>query len=163
MINTDEIKCSWYPNFPTTDTIKNDQLRKELESIPYIIKYIRDKKIEDFVKIFRIATDHTYEIDDPLLVRHFLFKAVEEVNDDLLKNNKSCRVDFGDEAGTHFINETKAYWEKSGFYNDDGTLNHFKLGRPMETFDIIIRGYTDHNKFIFYQKELKTDLVVLFL
>ena len=33
----------------------------------------------------------------------------------------------------------------------------------METFDIIIRGYTDHNKFIFYPKELKTDLVVLFL
>ena len=60
MINKDEIKYSWYPDFPTTDTIKNDQLRKELESIPYTIKYIRDKKIEDFLKIFRIAIDHTY-------------------------------------------------------------------------------------------------------
>ena len=35
---------------------------------------------------------HTYEIDDPLLIRHFLFKAVEEVNDDLIKNNNN---DFG--------------------------------------------------------------------
>ena len=57
MINTDEIKCSEYS--PTIDTIKNDHLRKELESIQDTIKYTRDKKIEDFVTIFRITIDHT--------------------------------------------------------------------------------------------------------
>ena len=86
MINTDEIKCSQYP--PTIDTIKNDRLRKELESIQDTIKYTRDKKIEDFVTIFRITIDHIYKIDNPLLIRHFLFKAVEEVNDDLINNKK---------------------------------------------------------------------------
>ena len=52
--------------------------------------------------IFRIAVDYTFETKDLFLIRHFLFKAAEEVNDDLIKNNKPYRVDFGDEATTHF-------------------------------------------------------------
>ena len=87
-------------------------MNSELESIPDIIKDITDKKIEDFVTIFRKAIDHTYEIDDPLLIRHLLFKAVEEVNDDLIKNNKPYRVDFGYDIGIYFLNETKTCWEK---------------------------------------------------
>ena len=43
MINTGEIKYSEYPNFLTTDAIKNDELRKQLESVPDIIKDITDK------------------------------------------------------------------------------------------------------------------------
>ena len=116
-------------------------MNSELESIPDIIKDITDKKIEDFVTIFRKAIDHTYEIDDPLLIRHFLFKAVEEVNDDLIKNNKPYRVDFGYDIGIYFQNETKTCWEKNNFYNDDGTLNHFKLGNHMLALDSLIRGY----------------------
>ena len=115
MINTDEIKYSEYPNFLTTDTIKNDELRKQLESVPNIIQDITDKKIEDFVTIFRKTIYQTYEIDDPLLIRHFLFKAVEEVNDDLIKNNKPYRLDFGYDIGIYFLNETKTYWEKINF------------------------------------------------
>ena len=42
MINTGEIKYSEYPNFRTTDAIKNDELRKQLESVPDIIKDITD-------------------------------------------------------------------------------------------------------------------------
>ena len=118
-------------------------MNSELESIPDIIKDITDKKIEDFVTIFRKAIDHTYEIDDPLLIRHFLFKAVEEVNDDLIKNNKPYRVDFGYDIGIYFLNETKTCWEKNNFYNDDGTLNHFKLGNYMLALDLLIRVYTD--------------------
>ena len=118
-------------------------MNSELESIPDIIKDITDKKIEDFVTIFRKAIDHTYEIDDPLLIRHLLFEAVEEVNDDLIKNNKPYRVDFGYDIGIYFLNETKICWEKNNFYNDDVTLNHFKLGNHMLALDSLIRGYTD--------------------
>ena len=160
MINTNEIKCSEYP--PTIDTIKNDNLRKELESIQDTIKYIRDKKIEDFVTIFRMTIDHTYKIDNPLLIRHFLFKAVEEVNDDLINNNKPYRVNFGYDISTHLLNETKTYWEKNGFSNHDGTLNHFRLGNHMLALDLLTRGYTG-DELILFPKELKTDLVVLYL
>ena len=55
MTSIDEIKYWQYDFLPTINTIGDDQLRKELESIPDTIKYIRDKKIKDFVTIFRIA------------------------------------------------------------------------------------------------------------
>lgn len=117
---------SWHIN-----GIKNDQLRKEFENTIHIVFNIRNKKIEEFLKYFRIAIDYTYEMNDPLLTRHFLFKAIEEVNADLIKNNKLYRADFGYEIAKHFINETEAYWQKQGFYNDNGTLNLFRLGRHM--------------------------------
>lgn len=120
------IVFSWHIN-----GIKNDQLRKEFENTIHIVFNIRNKKIEEFLKYFRIAIDYTYEMNDPLLTRHFLFKAIEEVNADLIKNNKLYRADFGYEIAKHFINETEAYWQKQGFYNDNGTLNLFRLGRYM--------------------------------
>ena len=58
MTSIDEIKYSQYDFLPTINTIEGDQLRKELESIPDTIKYIRDKKIKDFVTIFRIFCDN---------------------------------------------------------------------------------------------------------
>ena len=60
------------------------------------------------------------------------------MNNDLIKKNKPYRVDFGDDARTHFINETRTYWKIYNFYNDDGTLNHLELGRHMETLDLKI-------------------------
>lgn len=164
MLDIREIKSLPYPDFPTTHTIKNDQLRKELESMPDIICNIRDKTIEEFLKYFRIAIDYTYERNDPFLTRHFYFKAVQEVNDDLINNNKPYKIDFSSELCEHFINETEAYWKKHNLYNDGGTLNHFRLGRHMETLDTIVRGYTDDDELILYPKRVKeTDLVVLFL
>ena len=65
--------------------LNNDHLRKELESIPDIVSNIRDKKTEDCLKIFRKAIDRTFEMEDRILNKHVLFKAVEEVNDDLIK------------------------------------------------------------------------------
>lgn len=162
MTSIDEIKYSQYDFLPTINTIEVDQLRKELESIPDTIKYIRDKKIKDFVTIFRTAIDYTYKIDDPLLARHFLFKAVEEVNDNLIKNNKPYRIDFGYDISLHLLDQTKAYWENNGLYNGDETLNHFKLGCHMETLEDLIIGYTD-DEFILLPKKLETDLIVLFL
>ena len=85
MINTDDIKYTEYPQI-STDDVKDDQFRKELASIPDIIKNIRNKKINDFEKLVRKANNINYEIKNPLLIRHFLFKAVEEVNDDLINH-----------------------------------------------------------------------------
>ena len=101
-------------------TIEGEQLRKEIESIPDAIKYNKDKNIRKFLEIFRIAVDYTYEMDDPLLTRHFLFKAAEKFKDDLIKNDKTYRIDFGYDISLHFLNETEAYYKKHEFYNKDG-------------------------------------------
>ena len=108
-------------------TIEGEQLRKEIESIPDAIKYNKDKNIRKFLEIFRIAVDYTYEMDDPLLTRDFLFKAAEKFNDDLIKNDKTYRIDFGYDISLHFLNETEAYYKKHEFYNKDGSINLFKV------------------------------------
>ena len=61
MTSTDEINYSQYDHIPSVKTVKDDQLRKEIESIPYTIKYIRAKKIRDFVEMFRMVMDYTYK------------------------------------------------------------------------------------------------------
>ena len=64
------------------------------------------------MKIYKIAVDHTYERDDPLLIRHFLVETVEEINTDLIKNNKPYRVHLGYNMLEHFLNEMDSYYEK---------------------------------------------------
>ena len=108
-------------------TIEGEQLRKEIESIPDAIKYNKDKNIGKFLEIFRIAVDYTYEMDDPLLTRHFLLKAAEKFNDDLIKNDETYRIDFGYDISLHFLNETEVYYKKHEFYNKDGSINLFKV------------------------------------
>ena len=72
----------------------------------------RNKKIKDFVRIYQIAVDHTCEIDDALLIRHFLLETVEEINNDLIKNNKPYRANFRYNMLAHFLNEDDAYYRK---------------------------------------------------
>ena len=108
-------------------TIEGEQLRKEIESIPDAIKYNKDKNIRKFLEIFRIAVDYTYEMDDPLLTRHFLFKAAEKFNDDLIKNDKTYRIDFGYDISLHFLNETEAYYKNMNFITKMDLLTFLKL------------------------------------
>ena len=108
----DTIKYSVYPgSFSTYEHIKNNRiLEEELQkNLVNIIYNTRNKKIKDFVKIYQIAVDHTYKIDDPFLNRHFLLETVEEINNDLIKNNKTYRVDFRYNMLSHFLNEDDAY------------------------------------------------------
>ena len=99
----------------TYEDIKNNNFLKECLNLVNTIYNARNKKIKDFVKIYKIAVDHIYEIDDPLLIRSFLLETVEEINNDLIKNNKSYRVDFGYNMLAHFLNEDDAYYKKISF------------------------------------------------
>ena len=56
----------------------------------------------------------------------------------MINNNKPYRVDISDEAITYFINETKTYWKKIEFYNDDGTLNNSKVDNHIKSLDMIL-------------------------
>ena len=64
------------------------------------------------MKLSTIVVDHTYEIDDSLLIKHFLLETVEETDNDLIKNNKQYRVDFGYNMLAHFLNVDDAYFKK---------------------------------------------------
>ena len=110
----DTIKQSVCPGPYTYEDIKNNHLLVEFSSLVNTIYNTRNKKNKDFVKIYKIAVDHTYEIDDPLIIRHFLVETVEEIND-LIKNNKPYRVHLECNMLQHFLNEIDTYYEKKNF------------------------------------------------
>ena len=43
-----------------------------------------------------------------MLIRQFLLISVQEINNDLIKNNKPYRLNFGDEMYKHFADENEA-------------------------------------------------------
>ena len=158
------IKYSLYPRPSSTyEDIKNNHVLKEFSNLVNIIYNTRNKKIKDFVKIYQIAVDHTYEIDDPLLIRHFLLETVEEINNNLSKNNKPYRVDFGYNMLAHFLNEDDAYYKRKKLYNDDGTLNEIKLFDRSEYLNKLVRSCSCSNKLVLTIKDMETDLPVLYL
>ena len=147
----DTIKYSVYPNSSTYKDIKNNFL-EEFSKLVNTIYNSRNKKIKDFVRIYQIAIDHTYKIDDPLLIRHFLLETIEEINNDLIKNNKPYRVSFW----------YNILWYKI-FYNYDGSLNNYKLLERIEILNKIVRSCSFSNKFFLTIKDMETDLPVLYL
>ena len=93
MASADIINHSLFPNF-TKDTIKQEHLIEEFTNLVESIKNIRDKKIKDFVNVYTTVVDHTYKMNDLILIRHFLLITVEEINNNLIKNNKPYRLSF---------------------------------------------------------------------
>ena len=81
----------------------------------------------------------------------------------MINNIKPYRVDISDEAITYFINETKTYWKKIEFYNDDGTLNNSKVNNHIKTLDMISKDILMMVLNLLYAKKLETDLVIIFL
>ena len=159
----DTAKYSTYPNSSTYKDIKNNYLFEEFSNLVNTIYNTRNKKIKDFVKIYKIAIDHTYEIDDPLLIRHFLIETVEEINNDLIKNNKQYSVSFGYDILNHFLNEDDAYYKKNKFYNDDGTLNDYKLLERIEILNKTVRSCSFSINIFLTIKDMENDLPVLYL
>ena len=113
MTSVDVIKYAEHPSSSTKDTIEQDQLFEEFAKLVETIKNNRDKKMKDFVRIYQIEVDYSCKIHDRILIRHFLLETVEEINYNLIKNNKSYRANFGDEMFNHFVDENNSYFKRN--------------------------------------------------
>ena len=61
----DTIKHSVYLGPSSTyEDIKNNHILEDFSNLVNIIYNTRNKKINDFVRIYQIAVDHTYKTDD---------------------------------------------------------------------------------------------------
>ena len=78
----------------TKDTIIKNELEKELEKTAKNIEITVNKKVDYFLKAYRIFVDCNYELDDPILYRHFLLETIEEINNSLIENDKQYRINF---------------------------------------------------------------------
>ena len=59
-----------------------------------------------------------------------------------------------------FIDENESYLKKKEFYDDNGTFNNFKLE---DCIDKMVRSRSFSNQLFLNPKEIKTDLIVLYL
>ena len=152
MINIEYVKY-----LPTSfDDITDKELKAHLKSIPTLVDEIKDKKISEFEESVRkFSKDKNYKLTNLSLKRHFLIKAVQEVNKELIEKKK--RVDFSYDPCLFFHNQTKFYWKKEGHYNDDGTISKFHAIQDHYILKLIIKKHTNNEKFIMYPKELKTN------
>ena len=122
------------------------------------------KKINDFEESVRkFSNDKNYTLTNLLLKRHFLLKAVQEVNKELIEKKKIFAIDFSYDACLFFYNQTKFHWKKEGHYNDDGTISKFCVNQDHYILDLIIKRHTNDKKFIMFPKELKTNLPVVYV
>ena len=62
-----------------------------------------------------------------------------------------------------FIDGNESYLKKKEFYDDNGTFNNFKLEDRLETLDKMVRSRSFSNQLFLNPKEIKTDLIVLYL
>ena len=138
-----------YVKYPPTsiDDIKDEKLKAHLKSIPTLIDEIKDKKINDFEESVRkFSNNKNCKLTNLLLKRHFLIKAVQERNKELIEKKKIFRVDFSYDACLFFHNQTEFYWKKEGYYNDDGTISKFKVNQDGYVLDLIIKKHTNEKK-----------------
>ena len=67
-------------------------------------------KINEFEESCRkFQNDKNYKLTNLLLKRHFLIKAVQEVNKELIKKKQIFRVDFSYDSYFFFLKQTEFY------------------------------------------------------
>ena len=81
-------------------------------------------------------------LKDPILIKHFLLVTINEINNDLTKNNKPYRIDFSDNTYNQFVAENVAYYKKNNLYNDGDTPNINKIRNHLDYLNKLVTTFT---------------------
>ena len=157
------VKNIKYPPPPTTiNAIKDNKLKQKLINILNHIDGIENNKIKDFEEsVGKFKNDKSYKLIDPLLRRQFLFKAVKEVNEKVIKNNEELLLDFTDKAYDKFITQTLFYFKDYYDYENE-TVDLDAIGIDTYHLDSLIKKHTNDKKIIGEFKKLNTNLPTLY-
>ena len=60
----------------------------------------------------KFKNDENYEFKHILIERHFLFRAIQEINEELTENKERFLIDLGDMVRDFFDEQTLFYWEE---------------------------------------------------
>ena len=122
------------------------------------------KKVKIFKKqLKKIKNDENYKFYHPLIERHFLYKAVQEINEESAKNKKGFLLDFTSRLHKIFEDEIMLYWKLIGCITEDEILGINLVNEDSDILNAIITEHTNDKKFIPFVKKLKTDLIVIYI
>ena len=145
--------------------IENENLKEKFKKTLLLIKEISDKKGNDFQKsVKNFKNDENYEFKHILIERHFLFRAIQEINEELAKNKEGFLIDLGDMVRDLFDDQTLFYWEGKGYFDfDTNTLNINSANEDLYYLDLVIKEHTKDKELVSHLKKLETNLPVLYV
>ena len=160
-----EKKNNKHPAPTLINEIKNEKIKEKLINILNLIDVISDKKRNDFEEsVKNFTNDKNYNLTNFLLERHFISKAVQEINEKFTKNKEGFLLDFVDEAYNVFDEQTLLYWEEQGYYDyEDETLNKSAINEDFYYLDLLIKKHTKDKTFIPHFKKLENNLPRLYI
>ena len=142
-----------------TNIAKDKETREKLKYFFLSVIENRNKKSKDFqTSVKKFKNDENYKFIDPLIERHFLFKAVQELNEEVVKNKEGILVDFTDRIYEYFRRQTMLYCKRKGFYNEDGDLDEDTVNKEFNYIEQVIKQHTNDEEFIPWIKKLETNL-----
>ena len=145
--------------------IENENLKEKFKKILPLIKEISDKKANDFQKsVKKFKNNENYEYKQILIERHFLFRAIQEINEELTKNKEGFLIDLGDMVRDFFDDQTLFYWEEKEYFDfDTNTLNINSANEDLYYLDLVIKEHTKDKELVSHLKKLETNLPVLYV
>ena len=145
--------------------IENENLKEKFKKTLLLIKEISDKKANDFQKsVKKFKNDENYEYKQILIERHFLFRAIQEINEELTKNKEGFLIDLGDMVRDFFDDQTLFYWEEKEYFDfDTNTLNINSANEDLYYLDLVIKEHTKDKELVSHLKKLETNLPVLYV
>ena len=145
--------------------IENENLKEKFKKTLLLIKEISDKKANDFQKsVKNFKNNENYEFKHILIERHFLFRAIQEINEELTKNKEGFLIDLGDMVRDLFDDQTLFYWEGKGYFDfDTNTLNINSTNEDLYYLDLVIKEHTKDKELVSHLKKLETNLPVLYV
>ena len=142
-----------------TNNAKDEKTREKLKNILLFVIKNRNKKSRDFQNALKtFKNDENYKFINPLIERNFLFKAVPELIEKVIKDKEGYLVDFTDRIYDYFNNQTMLYWKMSGYYNEDGVLDENLISKNFYCLDQVIKQNTNDKEFSPWIEKLETNL-----
>ena len=147
------------------NNMKNEKLKGRILNIGDYITEIRSKKIEEFDKsVKKFKNDENYEFRNFLVDRHFFFKAIQEINEELIKNNKEFLIDITTALRNFFDQQALTYLQLKGYYNVEENMLDVKLAsRDLQYLELVIKEHTNDKELIPNLKKFETTLPVLYV
>ena len=124
-------------------------------NVDQIIKYINtyfknivNNKVKAFEQsvIKNYNLEKTYELKNPVLLKHFITNAIEEFKQELALKNKEFRVDFNEDTYNYFVRSDHDYFKKQRCISNDEKILLIELCNEKYELDQVIKENTNDEK-----------------
>ena len=92
-----------------------------------------------------------------------MYKAVQEINEELTKNKEGFLLDFTRRLQRIFEDELMLYWKLNRYITEDEILGINLVHEDSDILNAIITKHTNNKKFMPFVEKLKTDLTVIYI